>query len=57
MVVWVVLGVAALIAALVRIATRRHARDPIVMPYQTGHHGGLGEAPASVHHRLGARKP
>ena len=57
MVAWLVLGVAAVFGVLLRIATKRHARDPIVMPYQTGHHGGLGEAPASVHHRLGARKP
>ncbi len=57
MVVLVVLGVAALFVVLLRVATKRHAQDPLVMPYQTGHHGGLGEAPPSVHHRLGARKP
>ena len=57
MVVWVLLGVSAGFLALCRVAARRHARDPLVMPYQTGHVGGLGEAPPTVHHRLGARRP
>lgn len=55
--VWVVLGLIALFLVLGRIATRRHARDPHVMPYRTGHTGGLGEAPSGVHHRLGSRRP
>ncbi len=55
--VWVVLGLVALFLVLCRIAARRHARDPHVMPYRTGHIGGLGEAPSGVHHRLGSRRP
>ncbi|MCW2794066.1 MAG: hypothetical protein JWO76_3164 [Nocardioides sp.] len=54
---WVVLGLVALFGVLMWIASRRHAHDPHVMPYRTGHTGGLGEAPAGVHHRLGSRRP
>ena len=54
---WVSIGLIVLFLVLCRTAMRRHARDPIVMPYRTGHIGGLGEAPGPVHHRLGARRP
>jgi hypothetical protein len=56
--VWgTLLGLTGLISLLGRIATRRHEHDPLVMPYQTGHVGWLGEAPPVCHHRLGARRP
>lgn len=38
------------------LSVRRHARDPHVMPFRAGHVGGLGEAPPTVHHRLGSRR-
>ena len=56
-VVSVALAVLGAFLLLCRIAVKRHARDPLVMPFRTGSVGWLGEAPASVHHRLGARKP
>ena len=54
---WVTLGLIGLFLLLCRISTRRHEHDPLVMPYQTGHIGLLGEAPIPCHHRLGARRP
>lgn len=54
---WVVMALIGLFLVLCQTSTRRHARDPLVMPYRTGHIGGLGEAPSAVHHRLGARRP
>jgi hypothetical protein len=55
--VWVSIGLIGLLLVLCWTAKRRHTHDPLVMPYRTGHTGGLGEAPAGVHHRLGARRP
>lgn len=54
---WVTLGLVGLLVLLGRIAARRHRNDPILMAYRTGHTGGLGEAPAARHHRLGSRRP
>jgi hypothetical protein len=55
---WVVLAALfGLFLLLCRATARRHARDPVVMPYRSGNIGGLGEAPPTVHHRMGARRP
>jgi hypothetical protein len=53
---WVVGG--ALLVFLVaagRVLHRREQRQPHRLPYRTGHHHGLGEAPPFPHHRLGRR--
>ena len=52
---WTLLGLTGLVGLLGRIATQRHEHDPHVMPFQTGHFGGYGEAPPGCHHRLGSR--
>ena len=53
---WVLLGVVGIGTMLGRISMRRHGHDPHVMPFQTGHFGGYGEAPVPGHHRLGSRR-
>lgn len=56
--VMLTLGVVVLFALVMgRISIRRHEHDPHLMPFQTGHFGGYGEAPVPCHHRLGSRNP
>jgi len=54
--IWVVLAV--LVAFFVvagRVLRKRQARQPLRMPYRTGHTQGMGEAPSFPHHRTGRR--
>jgi hypothetical protein len=37
------------------VLRRREQRQPDRLPFRSGHHQGLGEAPPFPHHRLGRR--
>jgi hypothetical protein len=53
---WIIVGaLVAFFAGAGRVLKRRDAHQPAHLPYRTGHHGGLGEAPPFPHHRLGRR--
>ena len=54
--VWIALVVVGLFVGFGWVSWRRHRNDPHVMPYRSGHVGGLGEAPPGTHHRLGSRR-
>ena len=54
--VWGVLGMlAAFLLAAARVLHKREERQPLRMPYRSGHVQGMAEAPMFPHHRLGRR--